>query len=82
MGVMIPYYFVLAGAYFFENLLFFFKLLPKISWGLPIKMVDWYTAVSLSLLAMGVLFGLIYWQRFNGRLLMQIRNAITDWNSL
>ena len=73
MGVMIPYYFVLAGGYLFENLLFFFTLLPNISWGLPIKMVDWYTAVSLSLLAIGVLFGLIYWQRFNGRLLMQIR---------
>ncbi len=73
IGVMIPYYFLLAGGYLSENLLFFFTLLPRISWGLPIKMIDWYTAVSLGLLAIGVLFGIIYWQRFNGRMLMQIR---------
>ena len=73
MGVMIPYYFVLAGGYLFENLLFFFALLPNFSWGLPIKMLDWYTGVSLGLVAIALLFGLIYWQRFNGRLLMQIR---------
>jgi len=73
IGVVIPYYFVLAGGYLFENLLFFFALLPNFSWGLPVKIVDWYTGVSLGLLAIGVLFGLIYWQRFNGRMLMQIR---------
>jgi len=73
MGVLIPFYFMLAAAYLSDNLLFFFSLLPTISWGLPLQSIDLFTGISLGLFAIAVLFGFIYWQQFNGRLLMQIR---------
>jgi len=73
LGVLIPYYFAGSAAYLTDNFLYFFQLLPTISPGLPIRELNLYTITALALLGVSIFLGLVYWQKFNGRLLMQLR---------
>lgn len=74
LGFLLPYYFILAGAFLSDNLPLFFYQLPRFSPGWPIDQLDQFKMISFSLLLLCFIFGLGYWQRFNGRLLMQTRN--------
>ncbi|MEI8110569.1 MAG: DUF6427 family protein [Chitinophagia bacterium] len=73
LGVLIPYYFAGSIAYLTDNFLYFFQWLPAIHPGLPITQLNLYTISSLSLLVIAIFLGIAYWQKFNGRLLMQLR---------
>lgn len=75
LGFLLPYYFLAAGAFLTDNLPAFFQQLPFFSPGWPMGRPDELGIASLSLLVIASLMGLTYWQRFNGRLLMQTRNC-------
>ena len=75
LGFLLPYYFLLAGSFLTDNLPAFFRELPIVSPGWPMQKPDEMGIASLVLLVIAILVGLNYWQRFNGRLLMQTRNC-------
>lgn len=75
LGFLFPYYFLWAGSFLFDNFPAFLKQLPVFSPGWPMSRPDEMGIASLALLGIALLMGLNYWQRFNGRLLMQTRNC-------
>jgi len=74
LGFFLPYYFLLALTFLSDNLPAFFNQLPDFTPGWPMGVPDESGIASLILLFIGLFLGLVYWQRFNRRLLMQIRN--------
>jgi hypothetical protein len=73
MGVLLPYYFL--GAYLFltDQLGTIQKYLPFIQLHFPVPHPDRWLLISMGYLFLALLVGIIYWQKVNNRMVIQIR---------
>lgn len=73
MGVLLPYYFLLSYLFLFDQMILIKAYLPYFQMHFPITHPDGWLLISLGYLAVLLLAGLFYWQKFNNRMVIQIR---------
>jgi hypothetical protein len=73
MGIMMPYYFLLAYLFMTNQLNVISRFIPSFQFHLPIQKIDLWLVASQSYLLIALLVGFIYWQKFNNRMVIQIR---------
>ncbi|HJV20209.1 MAG TPA: hypothetical protein VJ552_10065 [Sediminibacterium sp.] len=73
MGILLPYYFLGAGLFLDDRLGTITRFLPNPGLVLPVTELGPPLIISSSLILLSLLSGLICWQQFNSRLVIQIR---------
>jgi len=73
MGVMIPYYFLLAYLFMTNQVKEISRFIPSFQFHLPIQITDYWLIASLGYLFVALLVGIFFWQKFNNRMVIQIR---------
>jgi hypothetical protein len=73
MGILLPYYFLFSVLFLKGSLSGFSSFIPFLRWNLPLQEWSIPLVIRLSVLFISLLTGLIYWQIFNQRMVIQIR---------
>ncbi len=73
MGIIIPFYFLSAYLFLNDSLGNLVRYLPMMKLHLPILQIDEWLLAGLIYLLLAIIFGLFYWQKYNNRLVIQIR---------
>ncbi|MFY9465428.1 MAG: hypothetical protein WAP48_10065 [Sediminibacterium sp.] len=73
IGIILPYYFLGAGLFLNDQPGSITRFLPNPGLVLPVKVAEPPLIVSSSLILLSLLSGIICWQQFNSRLVIQIR---------
>lgn len=73
IGIILPYYFLGAGLFLNDQLGSITRFLPNPGLVLPVAEAGPPLIVSSSLILLSLLSGIICWQQFNSRLVIQIR---------
>lgn len=73
MGMIIPFYFLTAWLYLTNQLVRLNDFVPDLMIGLPVQKLNYAEIAGLIGLAFSLLAGLVYWQKFNSRLIIQMR---------
>ena len=73
MGILLPYYFLFSFLFLKDEAARFSSFLPYLQWNLPLPAWSIPLVVQLSVLALALLAGLIYWQLSIKRMVIQIR---------
>jgi hypothetical protein len=79
MGIALPFYFLASWLYLNNQLDTIGHFLPKMALAIPVKQLNNYEIVGLSVLALVLLAGFFSWQQFNSRLVIQMRK---NWSAL
>jgi hypothetical protein len=73
MGVLLPYYFLAAYLFLNDQLKTIVNYSPLLRMHFPVTHPDLWMWINLGYLLVVLLIGMIYWQRYNNRMVMQIR---------
>ncbi len=73
IGILMPFYFLGAYLFLFNQWYLFVKFLPSIQFHLPIQSIDLSIGLAISLLLISLIFGLFYNQANSSRNVIQIR---------
>lgn len=73
MGVLLPYYFLASYLFLNDQLISIRNYIPFLQVHLPVSNPDIWFIISLCYLFLVLLAGLFYWQKFNNRMVIQIR---------
>ena len=73
MGVLLPYYFLTAYLFLVDQLKTIINYSPIIRLHYPVTHPGMWLWINLGYLFAVLLIGMIYWQRFNNRMVIQIR---------
>ena len=73
MGIIIPFYFLAAYLFLNDSLSNIMGYLPMMKLHLPLLQIDEWLMAALIYLFIALLFGLFFWQKYNNRLVIQIR---------
>ena len=73
IGIITPYYFLLALLYLTNNMHELFHFIPDIKLMLPVQFADNWFWYSLSLMFLLLVFGFYYWSKAVNRMLIQLR---------
>lgn len=73
MGIIIPFYFLAAYLFLNGSLPNIITYLPILKWHLPLVQIDEWLLASFIYLFIALILGLFYWQKYNNRLVIQIR---------
>lgn len=73
MGILLPYYFLFSFLFLNDEVSRFASFLPYLQWNLPLPAWSVPLGVRLSVLALTLIAGLIYWQLSIKRMVIQIR---------
>jgi hypothetical protein len=73
LGVLLPYYFLTAYLFLNDQLKTIFNYSPIFKLHYPVAHPDIWLWINLGYLLMALFIGMIYWQRYNNRMVMQIR---------
>ncbi len=79
IGVLLPYYFLGGWLYMHDQLDKISSFIPHTSFGLPVLAINNLFIQSVSVLGLAFFSGIICWQQFSSRLLIQMRK---NWNTL
>jgi hypothetical protein len=73
MGILLPYYFLTAYLFLNDQLKTIFNYSPILKLHYPVSHPDIWLWINLGYLLVTLLIGMVYWQRYNNRMVMQIR---------
>jgi predicted transporter len=73
MGVLLPYYFLAAYLFLNDQLKTIVNYSPLLHMHFPVTHPDLWMWINLGYLLAALLVGMVYWQRYNNRMVMQIR---------
>jgi hypothetical protein len=73
MGVMMPYYFLLAYLFMTNQLQEISRFIPGFQFHLPVQITNYWLIASLGYLFLALLVGIYFWQIINNRMVIQIR---------
>jgi len=73
MGILLPYYFLASYLFLNNQIKTFTHYLPILKLQYPVLQTDLWMWINIGYLFIALIAGMIYWQRYNNRLVMQIR---------
>jgi hypothetical protein len=73
MGVLLPYYFLAAYLFLTDQIKTIVNYSPLLRLHYPVTHPDMWLWINLGFLLVALLLGMVYWQRYNNRMVMQIR---------
>lgn len=73
LGVLLPYYFLAAYLFLNDQLKTILKYSPFLRLHYPVTNPDIWLWINLGFIAVALLIGMFYWQKYNNRMVMQIR---------
>ncbi len=73
IGIITPYYFLIAGLYLTNNMNELYHFIPDIQFMLPVQKADVWLWINLSAIVILLLFGFIYWVPASNRMVIQLR---------
>ncbi|MEI8074629.1 MAG: DUF6427 family protein [Bacteroidota bacterium] len=73
MGVLLPYYFLAAYLFLTDQLATIKQYIPFIQFHFPVIHPDQWLWISLGYLFFALIIGMLYWQKFINRMVIQIR---------
>jgi hypothetical protein len=73
MGVLLPYYFLAAYLFLIDQLKTINQYLPIFQIHYPVSHPDLWLWINLGYLLVVLLIGMVYWQKYHNRMVMQIR---------
>lgn len=73
MGVLLPYYFLASYLYLTDQTRNLIGYWPGVRLHLPVARPDTWLLITLGYLFLALLVGLYFWQKFNNRMVIQIR---------
>ncbi len=73
MGIAIPYYFLASALFLTNQINYFSNYLPDFQFSLPVNTITPVLFSAILLLLFALFAGIFCWQKFNSRLVIQIR---------
>lgn len=73
MGVLVPYYFLASYLFLTNHLKTITHYLPIVQFHFPVPHPDQWLLISLGYLFIALIVGMFFWQKFNNRMVIQIR---------
>ncbi len=79
IGLLIPYYFLVSYLFMNNEMSSFLQYLPNVHFVIPSILFSKSLILSITVLLISLLSGIIYWQQYNSRLVIQVRK---NWNTI
>lgn len=73
MGIITPYYFLIAALFLTDKLSLLQRFTPELLFNLPLQHADMWLWINLAAMLLLLLFGFYYWSPANSRMVIQLR---------